>query len=122
MWTYEQSTGKLYKDGVLRGFGYSGRKEGLNNPEMQAEKGIGPIPQGKWRIGRFFNDPGGKGPIVAHLAPQGFDPLGRSGFMIHGDNLLGDNSASEGCIILPRVLRQMLRDAQSDDCTLEVIA
>jgi hypothetical protein len=30
------------------------------------------------------------------------DTFGRGGFFLHGDNSLGNESASEGCIILSR--------------------
>jgi hypothetical protein len=101
------------------GEGYSGRGSGLNNPAQQAVEGQGPIPQGSWEIGAFFDDPGGKGPIVAHLTPaDGTETFGRSGFMIHGDNAELNHTASEGCVILPRQLRLMIQSSQ--DRTLTV--
>jgi len=121
MWTYQQSTGKLSHDGVLVGIGYSGRENGLNNPAAQSQKALGPIPQGEWTIGAFFDDPGGKGPVVCHLMPrEGTDDLGRDGFMIHGDNGHANHSASHGCIILARPYRIAIRD--SADKTLIVTA
>jgi hypothetical protein len=89
-WTYTQSTGELANpDSLIIGIGYSGRFEGLNNPAMQAEHNTGPIPQGKWEIGKFFNDqrPHGKGPMVCPLIPfPETETFGRTEFMIHGDN------------------------------------
>ena len=110
MWTYAQSTGDLTgSDGSLAGVGYSGRGTGLDNPSAQATVDIGPIPAGRWIIGPFFDDPGGKGPIVAHLTPvTGTETFGRSGFMIHGDNAALTHTASEGCVILAHSLRQMM--------------
>jgi hypothetical protein len=45
---------------------------------------------------------------------------GRDGFLIHGDNKLGNRSASHGCIILDRVTRQKIAD--SKDRHLIVVA
>jgi hypothetical protein len=108
-WKYSQTTGELVNPAGSRvGIGYSGRGDGLNNPKEQEVVTIGPIPQGDWTIGSFFDD-AHKGPLVAHLTPApGTDTFGRDGFMIHGDNQAGNHTASEGCIILPRVLREMI--------------
>lgn len=121
-WQYQQSTGNLTDpNGNQVGQGYSGHGDGLDNPAQQTVHMIGPIPQGNWSIGAFFDDPGGKGPIVAHLMPMaGTDAFGREGFMIHGDNSLANHTASEGCIILGHSFRQMI--AASPDKSLVVIA
>jgi hypothetical protein len=121
MWKYSQKTGELFSPAGSRvGFGYSGHGDGVNNSAKQDVPMTGPIPQGLWEIGSFFDD-AHKGPIVAHLLPvTGTETFGRSGFMIHGDNSAGNHSASEGCIILPRVLREMVMASQ--DRTLEVTA
>jgi hypothetical protein len=112
-WTYEQSTGNLTApNGDLAGQGYSGNGADLDNPSGQADVGHGPIPQGDWTIGPFFDDPGGKGPVVAHLIPcVDTQTFGRSGFMIHGDNSHMDHTASEGCIILSNPLRQLIKNS-----------
>jgi hypothetical protein len=122
MWTYEQKTGKLTNpEGQCIGEGYSGHAIGLNDPEEECVADFGPIPKGLWTIGRFFDDLGGKGPIVAHLVPDvDTNTFGRSGFMIHGDNPAVDHSASHGCIILPHVVRETIM--ASNDRTLEVTA
>jgi len=110
-WTYSQSTGNLTDPaGEIRGQGYSGNGSDLDRPAGQGDVGHGPIPQGDWTIGPFFDAPGGKGPIVAHLTPnEGTDCLGRSGFMIHGDNRAANHTASEGCIILSHTLRMLIQ-------------
>jgi hypothetical protein len=109
-WKYSQSTGKLTSPtGSVVAIGYSGRGTGLNNPAAEMQEGVGPIPRGEWTIGGFFDDVGGKGPIVARLTPAaGTETFGRSGFMVHGDNAEANHTASEGCIILPRATREML--------------
>jgi hypothetical protein len=106
-WTYSQSTGDLMDAARSRvAKGYSGHGSGLDNPAMEQVECVGPIPRGEWVIGQFFDDAGGKGPMVAHLTPApGTETFDRSGFMIHGDNVKGDFSASEGCIVLPHVAR-----------------
>lgn len=121
-WTYSQSTGNLTDpNGNLLGQGYSGNGADLDNPAGQADEGHGPIPQGDWSIGAFFDDPGGKGPIVCHLMPNlGTETFGRSGFMIHGDNAAMNHTASEGCIILAHTLREAI--AASVDNLLSVTA
>ena len=41
------------------------------------------------------------------LAPEpGTETFGRSGFMIHGDNIKAPGTASEGCIIQVRAIRE----------------
>lgn len=122
MWTYQQSSGNLVApDGSLAGTGYSGRGASLNVPEDEGLRDLGPLPAGWWTIGEFFDDPGGKGPIVAHLTPHlGTLTFGRSCFMIHGDNAEANHTASEGCIVLARPLREAIRD--SGDSILLVIA
>ena len=81
--------------------GYSGNGEGLNNPEMQQVKGVGPIPQGVYTIEPPHADPV-VGPVAMRLQPAaGNEMFGRGDFLIHGDNADLDHSASEGCIVLP---------------------
>jgi Protein of unknown function (DUF2778) len=121
MFSYSQTSGILKNaDGTVIGRGYSGHGRGLDDPAFADQHNIGPIPQGKWIIGRFFDDFGGKGPIVCHLLPQdGTEAYGRSGFMIHGDNHEQNYSASHGCIILSREGREKI--AASYDGVLEVV-
>lgn len=122
MWTYNSTTGEVTDpDGnACATVCYSGHEDGLNNPAMEQIHDVGPIPRGEYLIGEFFNDTDGKGPIVAHLYPMTeTDVFGRSGFMIHGDNILGDKSASHGCIIAARQLRTAIQE--SGDKVLKVI-
>ncbi len=122
MWTYQQSTGNLTdKFGAVIGQGYSGNGADLNNPAGQGDIGHGPIPQGAWLIGHFQTYPH-LGEIVALLIPaQGNNMDGREGgFFIHGDNDLLNHTASDGCIVLSRPLREAI--AASGDADLTVIA
>ena len=61
------------------------------------------------------------GPCVLRLEPSAqTDTRGRSGFLIHGDSKTQPGTASHGCIILPRVVREQVW--QSGDRDLEVLA
>jgi hypothetical protein len=91
---------------------YSGHGRGLNNPGLEAVDKVGPIPAGRYAIGPSFHHPR-LGPLTMRLTPINHTALGRSGFCIHGDNALGDHSASEGCIVAPREGRLAI-DAQTD--------
>ena len=121
-WTYQQSTGNLTApDGTLAGQGYSGNGADLDNPAAEDVIGHGPIPRGGWTIGAFGDHPI-LGPFSAPLLPvAGNDMDGRDGgFFIHGDNAQLNHTASDGCIILARPLRQAIAD--SGDNSLQVIA
>lgn len=118
MWTYEQSTGRLLRNGQQVAIGYSGAGEGKNNPAAQDEACVGPIPRGQWRIGSLENAKS-HGPAALPLFPCRVETH-RTAFMIHGDHKNGPPGfASEGCIILPRDIREQI--AASGDHTLEVI-
>ncbi len=111
-WTYEQSTGKMiYPDGHTLAQGYSGHGTGLNNPDQEGVAGVGPIPRGAWTIDLAPLAHTACGPVALALAPDGFDPHGRSLFRIHGDNAAMDHTASDGCIILARPVRQAIVDS-----------
>ena len=118
-WTYSQSSGELRHNGILVGTGYSGAglnaASGRNNPSMQNVPNQGPIPTGQYVIGPSYNHPQ-KGPISINLSPIGHNVLGRSGFMIHGNNV--QNNASQGCVILGPTIRQQI--AASSDHVLMV--
>jgi hypothetical protein len=45
--------------------------------------------------------------------------FGRSGFLIHGDSIIRPGTASRGCIILAREIREQI--AASGDADLEVV-
>ena len=108
MWTYEQATGRFSHDGVAVAFGYSGRDEGKNNPAMQYLQGIGPLPRGAYTIGDAV-DTDTHGPCVMPLSHDASNEMfGRSGFLIHGDSIAAPGTASHGCIILPRAIRDLI--------------
>ena len=114
MWRYEQDTGLMYHNDKIVGQGYSGSKSrgGLNNPEMQDVKNVGPIPRGTWIIGPpYFSDE--HGPFAMPLTCKQWTP--RSGFLIHGDSIQHPGDASEGCIIMPREVRMQVWDSGDQD-------
>jgi hypothetical protein len=119
MWTWDQSAGLLSRAGK-NWRGYSGAGRGRNNPAMQAAVGVGPIPQGRWTIaGRRHS--ANTGPCTLVLTPEPeTETFGRSEFRIHGDNIARPGTASHGCIILPRAVRDAIW--ASGDRALEVIA
>lgn len=121
MWTYQQETGKLLSDhGVLAGTGYSGNGEFKNRPDAQMLKDHGPIPQGRYTIGKPY-DSADHGPYVLPLHPHiGNQMFGRDAFLMHGDSKSAPGTASKGCIIMPRVVREVV--GESEDNVLEVVS
>ena len=124
-WEYSQSTGDLTYVDAETGEryhidrGYSGQGEGLNNPAMQDEPDVGPIPQGTYDIGPQRYSPR-TGPGVMDLTPRpGTDTFERDFFQIHGDNPCRCQSASTGCIVLSPNTRRMINN--SGDRELRVV-
>lgn len=128
-WVYSQKSGSLYHNGRCVGVGYSGKDdgdkilepgEGINDPTAQDQRGIGPIPCGWYTIGEPF-DSYDHGPYCLPLTPDvGNDMHGRSGFLFHGDSVKHPGTASRGCIILARYIREQI--GQSADKRLQVVA
>ncbi len=126
-WVYHQSTGQTTHDtngsSTNAGTGYSGNGEGLNNPDMQNVPNTGPIPRGTYTINQQQDNTTNSGtnlPASMRLTPNdGTDTFGRGGFLIHGDNANGNQSASEGCIILNRNVRNAI--GNSGDNRLRVV-
>lgn len=120
-WTYAQRTGELQQDGQHVAMGYSGAGEGKNNPEMQSVRNIGPIPQGEWTITGPPVNTADHGPYVLRLNPKDeTETFGRSGFLMHGDSKSAPGTASHGCVIMPRTVREQVWDSRDRD--LQVVA
>lgn len=118
MWLYDQSSGDLYRCQKIAK-GYSGFNAGKNNPDMENVRAVGPIPKGKWNIGEVYNSKN-VGPFAIVLTPDGTtETFDRSAFRIHGDSIKNPGTASRGCIILPRVIREQI--VASGDKTLLVV-
>ena len=120
-WTYAQKSGELQQDGKPVATGYSGAGAGKNNPALENVPNVGPIPQGDWTIAGPPVDTPDHGPYVLKLQPAAStETFGRSGFLIHGDSKEHPGSASHGCVILPRAVREQVWN--SGDRELEVLA
>ena len=115
-YVYEQATGRMFaREGGLNDLletGYSGSeaKGGKNNPSLQCEQDIGPIPQGIYMISDPFIGPS---PFSLRLTPEpANDMCGRDGFLIHGDSFADPGTASHGCIILSRLGRERINQSK----------
>lgn len=122
-WKWIQATGEMQHSDVLLARGYSGHGEGINSHAMQEVKMVGPIPVGAYTIEPAHDD-ATVGPMAMRLTPAADNEMfGRGDFLIHGDNQKMDRSASEGCIILPHNIRQIIAKYVSmGDDQLEVVA
>lgn len=112
-WIYEQATGRLTDPtGNQTATGYSGgncgkNPDGVNNPSMASAHCIGPIPVGSYTLTPPCDSPA-TGPFTMPLIPDPENQMwGRSGFCVHGDTTPPGN-ASEGCVILPRSVRESM--------------
>jgi hypothetical protein len=119
MWTYQQADGKLFRGDELVGQGYSGFGEGKNNPALENVADVGPIPRGRYHIGPP-EDTAAHGPHVMRLSIEpGTVSFGRDGFLIHGDSCVHPGSASHGCIVVERSVRDLI--SGSGDSELQVV-
>jgi hypothetical protein len=124
-WTFEQSTGRLIDpDGNVAASGYAGgncgnNPEGKNNPNLQHEHSVGPLPAGVYTFTQYV-DHAHLGPFTILLEPDPDNEMfGRSAFRMHGDSMSHPGCASEGCIIMPRHVREAV--FASDDHTITVV-
>lgn len=119
MWTYCISAGRI-SYGAFAAYGYSGQPEAKNDPAKVALHNVGPIPPGRYAIGEP-RDTTAHGPFVLPLTPVPENEMhGRDAFLIHGDSISKPGTASQGCIILPRAVRERIH--ASGDTELEVVA
>lgn len=125
MWQWRQRKGELWRNGKLIAKGYSGAGKGKNNPDLESAVATGPIPKGKWAIGKPYNS-ANVGPYTIPLDALDSKPgddkhmaTGRGAFRIHGDSIKNPGNASKGCIIIPRAIREMI--ISSKDYLLEVV-
>jgi len=107
MWTFYQ-VGELVGPDEVRHPAYSGKGEHKNDPASQEIENWGPIPCGIYHIGSPYDSPT-HGPFVLPLTPDAANNMfGRHSFLIHGDSVKEPGTASEGCVIAPRVLREQI--------------
>ena len=116
---YHQTTGQIFQGGALLGTGYAGNGEGLNDPADEAVPNVGPIPRGVYSIGAPITHPAA-GPFTMRLTPiEGTNTFSRAGFLIHGDTAARNHTASHGCVVADRGVREAV-DADGDR-RLEVV-
>lgn len=123
MYTYSQRNGVLTRGSAYLGTGFSGRDEGYNNPDLEAEHDVGPIPRGKWMIGAPITHPE-LGSLAMPLAPQsGVNPFGRTGFYMHGWSVdpAKKLESSHGCICMAHPVRVGIAASLTEDNQLEVV-
>lgn len=106
-WKYSQSTGVLSLSQLPVATGYAGYGTAKNNPSTEHLKEQGPIPKGEYEIHKPITSPR-TGPFVLPLTPVGHNAHGRTHFQIHGDSRSNPGSASNGCIIMPRAIRERI--------------
>jgi Tlde1 domain len=121
MWIYEITTGRMYSDkGDLIGVGYSGTSQYKNDPLATHLKDLGPCPVGIYRMQEPV-DTKTHGPFVLWLEPASSNEMfGRSSFGIHGDSVVNPGSASEGCIIQSRGVREIMWNSGDHDLKVVV--
>jgi len=96
------SNGKYYASGN----GYAGNGACINNPQCQNTYNQGPLPRGCYKVVRVENQPGGVGNYALRLMPRFLSDSDNNNrdlqsFLIHGDNSSMDQTASNGCPIMP---------------------
>jgi hypothetical protein len=128
MLKYDQATGELFdSEGNLLGMGYSGRDPYKNDPSAEGLVDEGPIPRGFWKLASLELTTPLHGPYVIVLKPgqstrtRIVDVLKRDpdSFRIHGDSVAHLGSASSGCIVLGRSVREQIWTGMDRD--LEVV-
>ena len=128
-WIYSQKYGNTYykneETGEIKKIatGYAGKGTGVNNPDMQHVRDVGPLPEGTYTIGTPYyhkrEDGSGLGPHTMNLTPdENNEMYGRRDFRIHGDRGVGYQASCKGCIILKNEERKNI--SNSRDNILEV--
>ena len=85
---------------------YAGAPGHVNNPDDCELVGLGPLPLGVYQMGTPIDDPE-VGLFAIPLTMTQGDPLGRSGFLWHGDNASKPpETSSRGCPISSRSTRE----------------
>ncbi len=108
MWTYHQATGAMLRpDGTRLAFGFAGNGIGLNCPTAEDQHSVGPLPQGKYKMGLWIQSHLSMGLCVIELIPDPANNMhGRDGFFIHGSVNLNSSGltaflkSSDGCIVI----------------------
>ena len=125
-WRYVINKGSLFNPlGLWVVDGYAGGNcgkniEGINNALMVSVHNIGPLPPGIYTFGKLWTPHPKVGAYAFELVPDPQNVMfGRAGFFCHGDTVT-PRCASEGCIILPRNIREEMYG--SEDHKILVVA
>lgn len=120
MWVFKIRTGEMYHNNTKVATGYSGKGKYKNDPAFTDIPNEGPLPVGNYTIGAPRTSTK-TGPYAMDLTPNAANKMnGRSAFQIHGDSIKNPGTASSGCIIMPRNIRELIWN--SGDRDLSVIA
>jgi len=90
---------------------YSGKGRCKNNPDCNSKRHWGPLPTGWWMIGEPYASP--KGTPTRRLIPLPGNSVYGSGrdansFLAHADSIDDPGNASEGCLITPPWIRELI--------------
>lgn len=108
MTSFQVGRGFIWINGEKIGPAYSGAPGAVDDETRAAERETGPIPAGIWAIGEPV-DKQELGPFCLPLTPvPGTQTFGRSAFYIHGDNAAHNQTASKGCIVAARDIRERI--------------
>jgi hypothetical protein len=122
---YSQSKAQFTYEGKTYGgkpTTYAGKGNYKNSAASQCVRDNGPLPRGKYKIGRLEAHHPKLGKHVIKLTPENnLLMCGRSHFYIHGDKVppAKQGDASDGCIVTPLSIRFMIRDKKITE--LEVV-
>lgn len=120
---YSQSTGCVTDDnGMNIAIGWAGHGEAKNNPAMQGEQNLGPLPRGVYKVLPWEERHPGLGPMVARILQVSGETYGRSGFFIHGPSLdkAKYGQESKGCIVVPRSDREKIKALNPSTITVTI--
>ncbi|MGV3345236.1 tlde1 domain-containing protein [Enterobacteriaceae bacterium LUAb1] len=114
-WVYDVSKKSFTLNGEYQFSAmYAGAEDYKDSPEFECEVNKGPLPRGKYRIGRPIAKHPTAGRFVLRLTPYpGNNMCGRDGFLIHGDN--GRGTASNGCIVASFESRKKIADSNDNE-------
>ena len=106
--TGELSTFDATGTQTIIGYGYAGHPPHVNDPNACRIHGVGPLPVGAYFIGAPEDRLESVGVFALPLTPApGTEMFGRGSFYIHGDNPEANQTASDGCIVATRPLREI---------------
>lgn len=117
-WIYDVKSKSFTLNGIFQFTAmYAGAEGYKDDSAYECEVNKGPLPRGKYHIGRPMAKHPSAGLFVLRLTPYRDNAMcGRAGFLIHGDN--GKGTASNGCIVMEIKYRKKFAD--SDDKELIV--